>query len=532
LPTLTNLAAKSGPEVQLAIIHALDLLGDASVAGMLSSFAASGVPEQRKAARLALADIHRGDVTQGLLDQLGTGSPQVQAEAARALGARGDKAAVSRLTDLAQHAPDSTRKAALQALSVLSDDSQLASLVDLVVNSKDQTGRAEAAEAVNSAYLRLQTSRGHVDAGPLVQGIEKGSPEARIALLPVCSGLNDIKARAVLRTALHDQHQQVQAAAVRALSDTSDTELLADLVQLAATSQEESSRTLAIDGAVRLVGQDEAGKLEPRVRVATLSSLLRAATMPEQKRKVLAGLAEVPDPKALQLVDTVIDDPNLKNEAARAAVKIASTLPNNQADASTAVLNRALAGATDPATRQAVQAALKQIQDSAEYLTTWQVAGPYRQADKDYSALFDIAFPPEMPGGSDEKWKALPPGSDPKRPFVMDLLKVLGGEQCVAYARTWIHSDQDREAVLELGSDDGVKIWLNEKQVYALNVARPLQLGSDKVNVTLKSGWNPLLLKITQNNLGWEFCVRIHSADGSHLEGLRCDSAPKTVSAN
>jgi hypothetical protein len=77
-----------------------------------------------------------------------------------------------------------------------------------------------------------------------------------------------------------------------------------------------------------------------------------------------------------------------------------------------------------------------------------------------------------------------------------------------------------------------VKIWLNEKQVYALNVARPLQLGSDKVNVTLKSGWNPLLLKITQNNLGWEFCVRIHSADGSHLEGLRCDSAPKTVSAN
>jgi hypothetical protein len=109
----------------------------------------------------------------------------------------------------------------------------------------------------------------------------------------------------------------------------------------------------------------------------------------------------------------------------------------------------------------------------------------------------------------------------------MDLLKALGGQQCVAYARTWLHSDRDHAAVLELGSDDGVKVWLNQKQIFGLNVARPLQPGSEKVKVMLHAGWNPLLLKITQNNLGWEFCARIRNADGSHLDGLRCDSAPK-----
>ena len=54
---------------------------------------------------------------------------------------------------------------------------------------------------------------------------------------------------------------------------------------------------------------------------------------------------------------------------------------------------------------------------------------------------------------------------------------------------------------------------------------------SDKVDVTLHVGWNPLLLKITQNNQGWAFCVRIRNADGSHLDGVWCALTPKTASA-
>src|SRR5581483_1432401 len=298
----------------------------------------------------------------------------------------------------------------------------------------------------------------------LVQGIEKGSPEARVALLPVCGGIVDPKVRAVLRTGLQDKDPQVRAAAVRALSDTTDSELLPDLVQLASTTEDEAFRSLAIDGGVRLVTQEESVRMASRPRVAALRALLRAARHPEQRRKVLAGLAEVPDLEALQTIDTQIDDPNLHNEAARAAVRIASALPANQSAACIATLSKAMAVATDPATRQAVQDALKQIQESAEYLTDWQVSGPYRQADKDYAALFDIGFAPESQTGADTKWTALPPGTDPKRPWVMDLLKTLGGQQCVAYVRTWIHSEQPRDAILELGSDDGVKAWLNEKQ--------------------------------------------------------------------
>ena len=108
----------------------------------------------------------------------------------------------------------------------------------------------------------------------------------------------------------------------------------------------------------------------------------------------------------------------------------------------------------------------------------------------------------------------------------MDLLKPIGGEQCVAYVRTYAYSPQEQPARLELGTDDGVKVWLNGVLVHAYNVARPLQIGSDKVNVNLKTGWNTLVMKITQNNLGWEFCARVVQPDGSHLDGLQVAAGP------
>jgi hypothetical protein len=109
----------------------------------------------------------------------------------------------------------------------------------------------------------------------------------------------------------------------------------------------------------------------------------------------------------------------------------------------------------------------------------------------------------------------------------MDLLKAFGGEQRVAYARTWVHSDQEQPVLLELGTDDGVKVWLNSTVVHTINVLRGLTPGSDKVNVTLKAGWNSLLLKVTQLNQGWGFCARFRKPDGSHLDGLQFSAEPR-----
>jgi len=526
-PALLALAGTAGPEVRIPIIDALANLGDASAVSLLAQLAAIGPGDQQKAARQALVDLHRGPITETLIAQLQSSNPAVQSELARALGSRGDRAAVPKLLEAAQRASGPARAGSLQALAMLIDEGQLGSLVQLVLQAKDLDQRAEAAEAVNSASLRLQRQHSAANLKALADGLNHGSNESRVALLPVCSGLVNPDIRSAMRSALKDSDPGVRTAATRALCESVDPEVLGDVVNLAAATSDEKVRILAIGGGVRLVSQEESTKLSSPQRIAALKSLLAVANQPEQKRMVLAGLAEVPDLDALKLVDSLLDDTRVQSEAARAAVKLAAILPGRNAQTSIVVLKKALAVTTDDATHKAVEAALQQVQAAADYLTDWQVAGPYRQQGKDYAALFDVVFPPETQAAQGIQWQALPPGSDLKQPCLVDLLKALGGEQCVAYARTAIHCDQDQQALLELGTDDGVKAWVNDKQVYALNTARAVQPGSDKVNVTLHSGWNSLMFKITQNNQGWGFCARLLKPDGSRLDGLQCDATAK-----
>jgi hypothetical protein len=140
-----------------------------------------------------------------------------------------------------------------------------------------------------------------------------------------------------------------------------------------------------------------------------------------------------------------------------------------------------------------------------------------------------VAFPPEKPGAKDVAWRLLPVGGRPGRPWMLDLAGALGaGEHRAAYVRTWLHSPKAQPARLELGSDDGNKVWLNGQLVYAKNLGGAAVPGKYKANVSLRKGWNALLLEITQASGPWEFCLAIRARDGSKLQGLRTQAIPPT----
>jgi hypothetical protein len=73
---------------------------------------------------------------------------------------------------------------------------------------------------------------------------------------------------------------------------------------------------------------------------------------------------------------------------------------------------------------------------------------------------------------------------------------------------------------LAIGSDDGIKLWVNGELVHANNAVRGLTPGQDRATGQLRPGWNDLLAKITQHTAGCGFTLRIATADGADVPGL------------
>ncbi|MBI1785555.1 hypothetical protein HYR69_10465, partial [Candidatus Sumerlaeota bacterium] len=80
------------------------------------------------------------------------------------------------------------------------------------------------------------------------------------------------------------------------------------------------------------------------------------------------------------------------------------------------------------------------------------------------------------------------------------------------------------KAKLEIGSDDGVKVWVNGAVVHANNATRSLKPAEDTAEATLKQGWNAILMKVNNGGGDWQACLRLRAADGSKIEGLRAEA--------
>lgn len=95
-----------------------------------------------------------------------------------------------------------------------------------------------------------------------------------------------------------------------------------------------------------------------------------------------------------------------------------------------------------------------------------------------------------------------------KNGFV-DLQTSVPLDYTVGYAWAEFDSPRETEAWLGLGSDDGVKIWLNGEQVYDKWIRRPSRLDDDVVPLHLKKGANRILIKIQNATLDWSFIYRL-----------------------
>ena len=82
-------------------------------------------------------------------------------------------------------------------------------------------------------------------------------------------------------------------------------------------------------------------------------------------------------------------------------------------------------------------------------------------------------------------------------------------DDVIGYALTYLDSDRDRTEILSLASDDGIKVWVNDKLIWSHHVHRPIRSADDVIALPLSKGRNKILLKI-ENGFGpWGFLASI-----------------------
>ena len=517
LPAVIKASDSADESVRIAALKAVGQLGDASSVSLLSGRAAQTSGEEQKAARESLYRLRGQQVDQAILAAIPSTRGDVKIELIQSVGERNAVSGIPVLLETAKDADSKVQRESFKVLKTVADAKFLPALVELLIKTKSQSVRGEAEKTVAAVAHKIEQKDRQAEAvlAALAQVVDA---EARCSLLSVLGRIGDNSALPELRKALADDDAKIQDAAIRALSDWANPAPVDDLLKVAKTSDNQVHRILALRGFVRLLGL-ETGRPAEEVIELYQQAMKLAPDVPE-KRKVLSGLANTKSLAALEMAATCLQDSALQQEAEVAVVKIAEGIYGSYPEKTKEVLGKVMQTSKSDSLREQAQNVINQIGRFEDYITAWQVSGPYTQQGADGTQLFDVAFAPEKPDPPSADWQIMPAGTNQDRPWLMELDRALGGDNRAAYLRTNVWSDKSRKVLLELGSDDGIKVWLNGQVVHANNATRPASPGQDKVEVTLKQGWNPLLLKVTQGGGEWAVCARIRQLDGSKAEGL------------
>lgn len=505
---------KRDEAVQLAAIRAMPACASEEVVPLLVGAAATGKGDAKRAARECLTVLPGRKVNGELLKIARGADDAAAAEAVRSLGERAATDKSGAVIRLARRQADPVCTEAWRALRNIASGGDTGELAEMLASLENEEARAAAERAVAAAAARIAEPDDRANA-VLATLVNTESEVAQASLLRVLGQIGTAEALDALRANLAEGSDAIRTVVVEALAGWPDSAPADDLLAVAASPKSDAERAKAFGGYVRLM---RASKDKPdEARVAAFKAVAALARDDSEKKMVLAALGDLPTSGSYELIDAYAQEPALAAEAAMAGLNVAKAIWGAYPELVKPRLE-ALAASADENVKNQAAGVLGMMGKVEDYITAWQVSGPHTAPGKTALMMFDETAPPADAAAG---WRIFPMGLNPDAPFVADLGRGLGGAECVAFLRTHIDAAAAGPAVLELGSNDGIKVWLNGALIHANNAGRPLTPGEDKVPVQLNAGANALVLAVFQMGGDWGACARLRAADGAPLAGIK-----------
>ncbi len=516
MPAVLNGLESYEPEVRIGALGALGSLGDAGAVKLLSETAAKTTGAEQQAARQGLYSLKADNTDRVILDSIASVEPGVKIELIRSIAQRGIADGTGTLFGRLKDSDGQVRVESWKTLRLVGEPEDLKKLLDNLSATQTEIERSEA-EITIAAVARKNKEPKSRSREILAALSSADDVSVRSSLLRVLGKIGGTDAYKALQQALSDSDEHVRTAAVRALADWPTTEPMNDLLGMAEKSDNKRHQILALRGYIRMIGIDN--KRSAKEKVGLYINAMKLSKASAEQRMVLSGLASVRDFSALAVVVSYMKgEDGLEQESASALLQIASGIYGDYPLHSKAAIEQVIKVSKSESVRKRAEDILSSYEKFSDYITDWEVSGPYIQPDDNQQDLIDISFDPEQGGGS---WAAMPSHTDGGRPWAMELDKAIGGSDRVGYLRTNVWSPQSQKALLYVGSNDGIKVLLNGEVVHSNNTGRTITRDEDKVEVELKQGWNLLLMKITQSGGKWAACARFSSVEDKAITGLK-----------
>lgn len=346
-------------EVRKAALRALGRIGSARKTGVLLQALARAVSaEESSLATDALRRLPGLGVDEQILQALPSADAAQRVRLIRLLENRGNTTAVPALLEHARSADPSVSVAALRALQALAGPDAVPALVALYKSRADDASLAAAESALVGLCARVggRAAAGEAAWAELRQA---ATAEARLRWMRLLVSLAHAPALPVILSAVNAPEDAVAEGACELLGGWPGPEPMDALFDAMEKHPRPSVRRRALASVLQLAtaAADEHQRPDP-VIAGWFGRADRAAESPEERRRVVSGLARLKVMESFRLLSGRLSDPATATEAALAIVQIAPALvAHEEAGAVKAALESIAATQKPPLRDQALKIA-------------------------------------------------------------------------------------------------------------------------------------------------------------------------------
>ncbi|MBT3501949.1 MAG: DUF1080 domain-containing protein [Candidatus Marinimicrobia bacterium] len=497
---------------------ALDLAGqipDPKVVKILASHAAKSNGEEKIVAQNSLYNLNGSKIDSAIQSGLSNRNSDIKVEFIRAVGERRINNSIKTILKLATNKNGNVRLEAVKTLKVIASKPYLEDCIQLLVSAKTDSERTELEGTINGLMM---TSSSKIDIKLMVDALKKTKEQkARLSFIRILGKHKDSETLKTLTTLLNDPSSDVQIAAIIALSGWNDDQPLSSIMDILASSNDPDQRILAAEGAVKLIGVELYRPVDEAIKL--YGKVFSSCQNENETKAALRGLHGIKTIEAFYTAEDFLKDNALIEHAEAACLAIANNIQSLYPNECGAVIENIITDSSNDQHSQLAQAVLNNIQKLEDYITEWVMSEPFMISGQ---SMYATEFAPEKDRDAYSLWRKVPAFSDPNNYWHVDLTGLKTSLVAVVYLKTKVWSEIDQTVRLEMGSNDGIKAWMNDDMVHLHSVARGVTPGDDVVEAQLNKGWNTLLLKIiNEGGGGWGACARLRRIDGGHLANVK-----------